>query len=278
GLQDKVDEKKQLQELKKWKEFTEKNLGAKKEVTIGIAGKYTGLNDSYASILKALEHAGTHLDAKVKIKFIETTEIENGKKVEELLSGIQGLIVPGGFGSRGVEGKISCIKYARENNIPFLGICYGFQIALIEFARNVCGLKNANTTEIDEKTPYPVIDILPEQKKIEGLGGNMRLGEKEIDIKPKTLAQKLYNSTKAMERFRHRFECNPDFIKMFEEKGIVFSGKHPQYQIMQILEYPKNNYFMGTQFHPEFTSRPLKPNPMFFGLVEAALKNPAGKK
>ncbi len=273
GLKKKVNPSEKKKKLIEWNTFTEKNKHPKKEVTIGIAGKYTGLNDSYASILKALEHAGTHLDTKVKVKFIESTEIEDEKKkTEEELKNLQGLIVPGGFGARGTKGKIECIKFAREKNLPFLGICYGFQMALIEFARNKCNLKNANSTEIDPNTSEPVIDILPEQKKIEGLGGNMRLGEREVEIKPGTKAAKLYKAIKTKERFRHRFECNPKYIQMFEEKGIEFSGKAPKVPIMQIFELNSNDFFVGIQFHPEFTSRPLKPNPLFYGLVESAIK------
>jgi CTP synthase len=258
--------------LKKWtKKMTVEK--AKKTISIGIAGKYTGLRDSYISILKALEHCEAEFNCKIKVKWIETREIENGKKkVSEAFKGINGLIVPGGFGKHGIEGKISCIKHAREKNIPFLGLCLGFQLALIEFARNVLGLKKANSTEFDSSTPEPVIDLLPEQKKIEGLGGTMRLGGRNVEVKKGTKAFKLYGKTLIRERFRHRFECNPDYIERFESTGIVFSGKAPKAPIMQILEFNKNRFFLATQFHPEFTSRPLKPNPCFKGFVEACLK------
>ncbi|MFH1695444.1 MAG: CTP synthase, partial [Candidatus Micrarchaeota archaeon] len=269
----KIEEKK-LQNnnsLEKWTEaMTVKN--PKKKITIGIAGKYTGLKDSYISIIKALEHCEAEFKVKIEVKWIEATEIETGKKkVEDVIKGVDGLIVPGGYGKRGAEGKIECVKYCREKNIPFLGICYGLQMALIEFARNVLGKEDANTIEIDSETKQPVICLLPEQKKIEGLGGNNRLGGFDIKLKENTLAFKLYGKNKIRERFSHRYECNPEFIKEFEEKGMVFSGKSPKVDIMQILELPKHKFFLGTQFHPELTSRPLKPSPCFKGLIKACL-------
>ncbi|MCK5226316.1 MAG: CTP synthetase, partial [Planctomycetes bacterium] len=186
---------------------------------------------------------------------------------------VDGIIVPGGFGTRGAEGKIACVKYVRKNNIPYLGICFGFQMAVIEFARNVCGLKNANTTEIEPNCPEPVIDILPEQKKIEGLGGNMRLGGRDIEIKPQTFTHKLFNKSETVRmRFRHRYEVDPKYISQLESAGMLFSGKAPEHPIMQILEIPKHPFFIGTQAHPCLTSRPLKTQPMFVGLVAAAMQ------
>lgn len=256
---------------RKWTNYVKNIINLKKEITIGITGKYTGLRDSYASILKALEHSGTFLKTKINIKWIDTEKI-NQKNVESALNGVKGIIVPGGFGKRGSEGKVQCIKYVRENNIPYLGLCFGFQMALVEFARNILKLKNANSTEIDPKTKHPVIDILPEQKLLETLGGNMRLGGHNIEIKKDTIAYKLYNSTKVRERFRHRYEFNPDYILRFEEAGLVFSGKVPNKDIMQILELSNHKFFCGVQFHPEFTSRPLKPNPLYLGFLESSLK------
>ena len=258
-----------------WENLINNMKSLKDSVTIGITGKYTDVHDSYLSILKALEHVSPYLNAKVNVKWIETTAIEDGKKtVEEELKDVDGIIVPGGFGKRGTEGKIACIKQARENNLPYLGLCYGFQMAVLEFARNVCNLKEAESTETNPGTKVPIIDILPEQKKIEGLGGTMRLGGHDVEIKPNTLASKFYDSTKARERFRHRYECNPDYLKQLEEKGLVFSGKAPKVPIMQILELPNHPFFVGTQFHPELTSKPLKPHPLFLEFVRAAL----GKK
>ncbi|MHC4532219.1 MAG: CTP synthase, partial [Planctomycetota bacterium] len=256
----------------KWADFTDKINNKKYDINIGITGKYTSVRDSYASIINALEHAGIALACNVKIKWIETTSITD-ENVAELLNDVDGIIVPGGFGTRGAEGKISCIKYARENKLPYLGLCFGFQMAVIEFARNVCGIKNADSTEIESDCSEPVIDVLPEQKKIEGLGGNMRLGGRDIEIKPDTLAWKLFNKADSVRlRFRHRYEVDPRYIEKLESAGLVFSGKAPNHPIMQILEIPSHPYFCGTQAHPCLTSRPLRPQPMFVGLVAAAMK------
>ncbi len=243
-----------------------------KKINIGIAGKYTGLKDSYISIIKTLEHCETEFNIKINVKWIEATEIEKGKKkAEEVLKEVNGLIVPGGYGKRGAEGKIECIKYCRKKNIPFLGICYGFQMALIEFARNVLEKKNSHTEEINPKADDLVVCLLPEQKKIEGLGGNNRLGGFDVAVKKSTKAFELYGKETIRERFRHRYECNPDYIKEFEEKGMIFSGKAPKVDIMQILELPEHKFFFAVQYHPEFTSRPLKPNPCFKGLIKSCL-------
>ena len=239
-----------------------------------MTGKYTSLRDAYASIIKASEHCGVHLDCNVHLQWIDTTKIDAGN-VARYLANCQGIIVPGGFGVRGTEGKIECIRYARENGIPFLGLCLGFQMAVIEYARNVCGVNDANSTEFDPRCASPVIDILPEQKKIEGLGGNMRLGGKDVIVKPGTLAAKLFNNAQQIRlRFRHRYEVDPKYIDQLERNGLVFSGKAPNHPIMQILELPQtvHPYFLGTQAHPELTSRPLRPQPMFLGFIEAALK------
>lgn len=256
----------------KWCDFTDKIGTAKYSVTIGITGKYTSVRDSYASIINALEHAGIALGCDVKIKWIETTDI-NDENAAEHLANVDGIIVPGGFGTRGAEGKIACIKYVRENNMPYLGLCFGFQMAVIEFARNVCSIKQANSTEIEPECIEPVIDILPEQKKIEGLGGNMRLGGRDIELKSKTVAWQLFGkASKVRMRFRHRYEVDPRYIEILEDNGLVFSGKAPEQPIMQILELPDHPFFIGTQAHPCLTSRPLRPEPMFVGLVAAAMR------
>jgi len=263
------------EKLTEWTSKNKININAK-EVTIGIAGKYTGLKDSYISILKALEHCQGPLNVKTKVEWIETTKLEENDN-EELakLKKLDGIIVPGGFGKRGIEGKIACAKYCRENNVPYLGLCLGFQIALIENARNVLGLKDAHSTEFDPNTKNPVIDPLPEQKKIEGLGGNMRLGGQDVELKKGTIAFEIHGKKdKIRRRFRHRYECNPAYIERFEKSGIVFSGKAPNRPIMQILEMPKHRFFMASQFHPEFTSRPLLPDEMFLNFVKAC----TGKK
>jgi CTP synthase len=253
-----------------WCDFTDKIGKAKRDVTIGITGKYTSLRDSYASIINALEHAGITLGCNVNIDWIDTSDLTD-KTVTESLADVDGIIVPGGFGVRGTEGKIACIKYARENDLPYLGLCLGFQMAVVEYARNVCGLAEANSTEIASDCPNPVIDILPEQKKIEGLGGNMRLGGRDVQIKPDTQAWHMFNKAESVRmRFRHRYEVDPKYIDTLEEAGLVFSGKAPDHPIMQILELPEHPYFVGTQAHPCLTSRPLAPHPMFVGLAAAA--------
>jgi len=259
--------------LKEWVRKTSVS-SKEKPLLIGIAGKYTGSSDTYISILKALEHSSFAVNRKIDVKWIETTEIEKGEQsVEKALKGVDGIIVPGGFGVRGIEGKIAVAAYCRKNNVPYLGLCLGFQIALIEIARNELGLRDANSTEFEPKTKHPVVDILPEQKKIEGLGGNMRLGGKDVEVKPGTIAAKIHgNAKKIRRRFRHRFECNPEYIEQFEKAGVVFSGKAPGQPIMQILELPKHRFFMASQFHPEFTSRPLKPNEMFLAFVKSCMR------
>ncbi|MBN2066866.1 MAG: CTP synthase (glutamine hydrolyzing), partial [Candidatus Diapherotrites archaeon] len=247
--------------LKEWTKKTSVQ-GKAKPVTIGIAGKYTGSSDTYISILKALEHCSFKLNRRAKVKWIDTTDLNSKEKVKKALADVDGVIVPGGFGIRGIEGKVAVSKYCREHKIPYLGLCLGFQIALIDFARNALNLKDANSTEFDPKAKHPVVDILPEQKEIEGLGGNMRLGGQDVALKEGTAAARLHGNAKSIRRrFRHRFECNPEYIEQFERAGIVFSGKAPKYPIMQILELPKHSFFMATQFHPEFTSRPLNPDP-----------------
>ena len=256
----------------KWCDFIDKIGAARFQATIGITGKYTSVRDSYASIINALEHAGTALSCDVKIKWIETTAVTDSN-VAENLKDVDGIIVPGGFGTRGAEGKIACIKYARENNLPYLGLCFGFQMAVIEFARNVCGLKKANSTEIDPACPEPIIDVLPEQKKIEGLGGSMRLGGHDIKLTPQTIAWQIFGQKETVRmRFRHRYEVDPKYIDTLEKGGLVFSGKAPSQPIMQILELPLHPFFIGTQAHPCLTSRPLRPQPMFVGLLAAALQ------
>jgi CTP synthase len=271
-IEDRINLRAERKAWAKWCDFTDKIDTERAPVTIGITGKYTSVRDSYASIINALEHAGIALGADAKIKWIDTTHITETNAADHL-SDVDGIIVPGGFGTRGAEGKIECIKYARENKLPYLGLCFGFQMAVIEFARNVCGLKDANSTEIKPNCDTPVIDILPEQKKIEGLGGNMRLGGRDIQIKKDTLASKLFNKADSVRmRFRHRYEVDPQYIEQLEAAGMVFSGKAPDYPIMQILEIADHPFFMGTQAHPCLTSRPLNPHPMFTAFVAAAMQ------
>ena len=274
SMHDRVNQKNEDKERSRWNWYAGRIGKATKEVTIALTGKYAALRDAYASVIKAAEHCSVHTGVDVKFRFVDTTSIDVDS-VARRLADCHGIIVPGGFGVRGTEGKIECIRFARENKLPYLGLCLGFQMAVIEYARNVCGLADANSTEFELNCANPVIDILPEQKKIEGLGGNMRLGGKDVLIKPGTLAAQLFESASTVRlRFRHRYEVDPRFIPVFEQHGLIFSGKAPQHPIMQILELPTDvhPFFLGTQAHPELTSRPLRPSPMFMGLVKAAIE------
>lgn len=258
-------------DLEAWREMVEKYKSLTDTVEIAIVGKYVKLADSYLSIKEALKHSSVANDVKVKIRWIEAEDVE--RQGVKLLEGVDGIIVPGGFGARGTEGKMMAIRYARENNIPFLGICFGFQLTVVEFARNVLGLEGAHSTEIDPQTPYPVVDLMPEQRDLDRLGGTMRLGAYPVHIKPNTLARRLYGREIVYERHRHRWEVNPDYVEKFEEAGLVFSGiAGDDERRMEILELPGHSYFIATQFHPEFKSRPMRPAPVFRGLVEAAKK------
>ena len=271
-IEDRINLRHERKAWSQWCEFTDKIGSANRRINIGITGKYTSVRDSYASIINALEHSGIALGCKTEIKWIETTTITDANAAEHLKD-VDGIIIPGGFGTRGAEGKIACARYARENNLPYLGLCFGFQMAVVEFARNVCGLAEANSTEIEPDCAEPVIDILPEQKEIEGLGGNMRLGGRDIELKPETLAWALFGRVDSVRmRFRHRYEVDPRYIETLEKAGLVFSGKAPNQPIMQILEIPSHPFFIGTQAHPCLTSRPLRPQPMFAGLVAAAMQ------
>ena len=275
GLVKKAKRLKQRIQLRKWGRFVRRYLKAKKKVTIGIAGKYTGLRDSYASILKAVEHAATECNARAGVKFIETTSISSVKDAGRLLRDVDALIVPGGFGKRGSEGKIACISYARLNKIPFLGLCFGFQLAVVEFARNKCRLKDANSTELDQETKHPVICILPEQN-LNQLGGTMRLGKYPAKLLRGSLVWRLYKKRDVVyERHRHRYEVNPSYVDVLEKNGLVFSGKSLDGKLMEFLELPldEHPFFVATQSHPEFKSRPMKPSPLFLGLVKAAIEN-----
>ncbi|MBP7746462.1 MAG: CTP synthase [Phycisphaerae bacterium] len=271
-LKPRVDEETERAAREAWSRYLGNLRTASREVTIGITGKYTAVRDAYASILKALEHAGTHLGCKVQTRWVDTSELTDAT-VPEALQDLHGIIVPGAFGTRGADGKIACLKHARLSKLPCLGICYGFQMAVIDFARNVCGMEDANSTEIDTECRYPVINLLPEQKEIEGLGGTMRLGGHDIVVRPGTLAARMFGPRTRL-RFRHRYEVDPRYIAQLEAAGMIFSGKSPRAEIMNILELRSDlhPYFVGTQAHPELTSRPLSPQPFFLGLVDAALR------
>ena len=258
-----------------WKKLVDDLDKLDKTVNIAICGKYTKLEDSYASILEALKHCSANLKTKIKITMIETTDVKSQEDAQKLLKDVCGVIIPGGFGSRGIEGKIEVIRYCREKNLPLLGICLGLQLSVVEFARNVCGLKDANTTEVDEKTRHPVIDILPEQKKITDKGGTMRLGAYPAVMKQGSIIWELYGKQKQVsERHRHRYEVNPEYHKILLKKGLVFSGMSPDGRLAEFIELPKekHKYFVGTQAHPELKSRLENPAPLFYGLIKACLE------
>lgn len=268
-------------DMKEWTKLVDKIKNASEPIKIGIAGKYfaTGdfvLSDAYLSVIEAVKHAAYHFSKKPVIEWLNVEEFEKTENLPKLKE-YDGIIIPGGFGNRGVEGKIAAIKYCRENKIPFLGICYGMQLMVVEFARHVAGLKGAHTTEVNSKTPYNVIDILPEQKEKmakNDYGGSMRLGAYDAAVKKGTIAYSAYGKDKISERHRHRYEVNPDYIEKLEEKGIVFSCQSPSGKLMEIAELPQNihPFFLGAQFHPEFKSRPLSPHPLFLKLIEAAME------
>jgi CTP synthase len=236
------------------------------EVDVALVGKYD-LEDAYMSVHEALKHAGLEKNVDVNVTWVNAEKV-NDTHADRLRSA-DAVVVPGGFGTRGTEGKIDAIQYARENEVPYLGLCLGFQLAVIEYARNVLGLDGAHSTELNEETPYPVIDILPEQYEVEDMGGTMRLGAHETDIEPDTLAAALYDGDSCTERHRHRYEVNPKYFDQLTEEGLVFSGHSANR--MEILELAAHPYFIGTQFHPEFRSRPTRASPPFVGLLEAAM-------
>jgi len=272
--------RKEESNLKTWKDFLTKINKFDKKIKIGIVGKYFDigsykLSDSYISVIEAVKHAAWNNNLCPKIEWIDSKIFEKHPKKISTLNSFDGIIVPGGFGLSGIEGKIATIKYAREHNIPYLGLCLGMQLAVVEYARNVCGLKGANSTEVDKNTPYPVIDFIPEQVKIitdSRYGATMRLGSYPAILKKGTLIQKLYGQSTVHERHRHRYEVNPKYVDVLEKKGFVFSGRSPDGILMEFMELPSHPYFVGTQAHPEFKSRPMKPSPLFDGLVKAAKK------
>jgi CTP synthase len=279
SIRDRVHPEMEVKARAVWDGFLNGLRTAKEKISIGIAGKYTSVRDSYASVIKALEHSGARCGVHVDIQWIDVSDIAE-RQVSEQLQALHGIIVPAGFGARGSEGKIACVQFARTTGLPYLGICLGFQMAVIEYARNVCGLAGANSTEFDQEAQHPIINILPEQKQIEGLGGNMRLGGQDVILTPGSLAARLYNNAHEVRlRFRHRYEVDPRYITQLESAGLIFSGKAPDFPIMQVLELPQNihPYFIGTQAHPELTSRPLRPDPFFLGLVRAAISNARGE-
>jgi CTP synthase len=240
-------------------------------VRVAVVGKYTSNGDSYKSIAESLIHGGIAANAKVEIKWIESDTLENGANPTEFLSEVDALVVAPGFGGRGIEGKIEAIRYARETGLPFLGICLGLQMAVIEYARNVCGLVGANSEEMMAEPPYPVIHLLPEQKDVVDKGATMRLGSWDCNLTSGTLAHSLYGSNRISERHRHRYEVNNDFREQLHNAGMVISGVSPDYRLVEMIEVPAHPFFIATQAHPEFKSRPNRPSPLFAGVVAAAV-------
>lgn len=270
-------------DMSEWEAIVEKLKHPKNLVKVAVVGKYTSNGDSYKSIGESLVHAGISNDCKVQIEWIESGvfegEGETGwKKAEELLAGVDGVVIAPGFGERGVEGKLKALRYVRENGVPFLGICLGLQMAVIEYARNVCGLEKASSTEFDSetcKTPYPVIHFIPEQAKITAKGGTMRLGSYPCHLTNDTLAHRIYGESPIEERHRHRYEVNNDFRELLIKNGMLVSGVSPDYRLVEMVEVPSHPFYIATQAHPEFKSRPNRPSPLFSGLVAAALKRRA---
>jgi len=262
-----------------WNSIVRTFIDSKYELRIAICGKYAKLADSYQSINEALKSAGATVSARVHLDFLETERFEGESCDVGALSDFDGILVPGGFGSRGIEGKIAAIRYAREKNKPFLGLCFGFQLAVVEYARHVCGLKGANSTEIDEATRYPVVALLPEQNEVVYKGATMRLGASPIALEKNTLAYKLYGAETIYERHRHRYEVNPEHLPLLVQRGLIFGGKSLDGLRMETLELPgKFFFFFATQFHPEFKSRPGRPDPAFYGFIKAALDMKLGKE
>lgn len=258
-------------ELSSWKEFLDHHKNPKTTVKIGLVGKYIELKDSYKSIIEAFIHAGAYNEVNVDLQWLHSENITS-ENVADQLSDLKGILVAPGFGERGIDGKIEAIKYARENKIPFLGICLGMQCAVVEFARNILGVSDAHTTEIDSNTSYPVIDLMEEQQEIENKGGTMRLGAYKCQIKPKTLAHRIYGESLISERHRHRYEFNNKYRENFERAGMVMSGINPDNNLVEIVELEDHPWFVGVQFHPEYKSTVANPHPLFLNFVKATVE------
>ena len=259
-------------DMEEWTSLVERVDNLKDEVRIALVGKYVELHDAYISVVESLKHAGYKHNSKVKIDWIQSEDI-NEENVHEYLKEADGILVPGGFGDRGVEGKITTIKYARENKIPFFGICLGMQLAAVEFARNVCGLTGAHSSELDPNTPYPIINLLPDQENVVEMGGTLRLGNYPCTLTEGSQAHKEYGEINITERHRHRYEFNNFYRERLTNKGLVLSGVSPDGRLVEIVELPEHPWFVAGQFHPEFKSRPEKAHPLFAGFIKASLEN-----
>lgn len=259
-------------DMEEWISLVERVDNLKDEVRIALVGKYVELHDAYISVVESLKHAGYKHNAKVKIDWIQSEDITE-ENVHEYLKDADGILVPGGFGDRGVEGKITTIKYARENKVPFFGICLGMQLAAVEFARNVCGLTGAHSSELDPNTPYPIINLLPDQENVVEMGGTLRLGSYPCTLVEGSQAHKEYGEINITERHRHRYEFNNFYRERLTNKGLVLSGVSPDGRLVEIVELPEHPWFVAGQFHPEFKSRPEKAHPLFAGFIKASLEN-----
>jgi CTP synthase len=259
-------------DMTEWNELLHRVRNLSKKTKIALVGKYVELQDAYISVVEALKHAGYNFDADIEVKWLNS-ELVNAENVDELMSDVDGILVPGGFGDRGVEGKIEVTKYARENKVPFLGICLGMQLASVEYARHVLGYETAHSAELNPATPYPIIDLLPEQKDVEDLGGTLRLGLYPCKLIPGTKAYEAYAGEVVYERHRHRYEFNNHFRDEMEAAGFIFSGTSPDGRLVEIIELADHPWFVASQFHPEFTSRPTRPQPLFRDFINAALEN-----
>jgi CTP synthase len=257
-------------DLSEWQALVNRIHEASEPVKIAVVGKYVNLRDAYLSVMESLKHGGFAHGAAVDINWVASDDL-GGQATEEALSGMDGILIPGGFGVRGVEGKVAAVRFARERGVPFLGICLGLQCAVVEFARNVCGLEGANSSEFDPMTPHPVIDLLPEQKNVTDLGASMRLGAQACHIEPGTLAAASYAEDVVYERHRHRFEVNPAYHEALREGGLVISGSSQKGRLAEIIELPDHPFFIAGQFHPELRSRPTRPHPLFRGFVGMAV-------
>lgn len=263
-------------DMEEWRNLVTKIMSLNNKVKIALVGKYVELHDAYLSVVEALRHGGFANDSDVEIDWVNACDL-NTDNAERILKGADGILVPGGFGDRGIEGKITAAKYARENKIPFLGICLGMQCAVVEFARNVAGMKDAHSSEINPDTPYPVIDLMPEQRDIDEKGGTMRLGLYPCKLKQGSVAEKCYKDELVYERHRHRYEFNNQFRDKLTAEGMLLSGTSPDGRLVEIIELPDHPWFVGVQFHPEFKSRPNRPHALFKGFIKAALENSSAK-
>ncbi|MFM7468894.1 MAG: CTP synthase [Vampirovibrionales bacterium] len=262
--------------LEEWEAMIENIKSPNHTLKVAVAGKYTQLSDAYLSVIESIRHAAGHLRIKPEITWINTEECTDQDAVHSLLEGIDALIVPGGFGARGIEGKIEAIRYARENHLPYLGLCVGMQCAVIEYARHVIGLEEADSEEFNEQTPHPVVSLMSHQRNLKDKGGTMRLGQYPCHLAKGTKTHQAYRKSAVMERHRHRFEFNSDYLKQFEQSGMVFSGMSPNRELVEVIELPNHPWFVACQYHPEFLSRPDSPHPLFVGLLDVArhLKHP----